>query len=68
MRFRIVGGLYSLAITGSGVDITAVGKGTVVGQGVVGGVFSSDGSPFRASATPLYTAGFGVTAPGFGQQ
>jgi hypothetical protein len=58
MRFRIVGGAYSLIITGSGINISAVGRGVANATGVSEGVFSADGSAFRAVFGP-YTAVFG---------
>jgi hypothetical protein len=63
MRFRIVGGQYSVVVTGSGINFSAVGRGTIVGQGVSDGVFSTDGSPFRPVQPLLYTDTFGLQLP-----
>ena len=52
-RFRAAGGLYKVWIYGSGVNVFAVGKGTVVLQGspdpsVADGRFSLNGSDWRS--------------------
>jgi hypothetical protein len=58
--FRIVGGQYSVVILGSGINLSAVGRGRVVGQGITDGLFSTDGSPFRTvQPLLLYTDTFG---------
>ena len=59
MRFRIVGGSYIATVTGTGVNVSAVGRGTVQGQGISEGLFSTDGSPFRAAPAVLYAGSFG---------
>jgi hypothetical protein len=46
IRFRIVGGWYQVRISGVGIDISAVGKGTVQVQGVEG-QYSVNGAAFR---------------------
>jgi hypothetical protein len=53
LRFRIVGGWFQVKIEGVGIDVSAVGKGTVQVQGVVG-QYSANGAPFRS--VPLATA------------
>jgi len=59
MRFRVVGGQYTVVVLGSGINLSAVGRGSVLGQGVTDGVFSTDGSPFRLVQPLLYTDTFG---------
>jgi hypothetical protein len=59
MRFRIVGGWYSLVVTGTGVNVSAVGAGTVSGKGISEGLFSTDGSPFKAAPAVQYAGWFG---------
>jgi hypothetical protein len=59
MRFRIVGGWYSLTVTGTGVNVSAVGRGTVQGQGISEGLFSTDGLPFKPAPPALYAGSFG---------
>ena len=59
VRFRIVGGQYSVVVTGSAINLSAVGRGKITGQGVSDGLFSTDGSPFRPVLLPLYTDTFG---------
>jgi hypothetical protein len=60
VRFRIVGGQYSVVILGSGINLSAVGRGRVVGQGITDGLFSTDGSPYRTvQPLLLYTDTFG---------
>ena len=59
MRFRIVGGWYAVVVTGTGVNVSAVGRGTVQGQGISEGLFSTDGSPFKPASAILYTGTFG---------
>jgi hypothetical protein len=61
MRYRIVGGPYLLTITGKGINISAVGKGTIYGiPDLAEGSFSADGASFK----PFFNA-FGAL---FGQQ
>jgi opacity protein-like surface antigen len=59
IRFRIIGGWYSLTVTGIGVNLSAVGRGTVQGQGISEGLFSTDGSPFKAAPAVQYAGSFG---------
>ncbi len=59
MRFRVVGGLYSVVVTGSGINLSAVGRGSVQGLGLSDGLFSSDGTPFRFAAPYGYSDTFG---------
>jgi uncharacterized protein (AIM24 family) len=59
MRFRFVGGWVSVAVTGSGVNISAVGRGTVSGQGISEGLFSTDGARLQPVPSALYGAFFG---------
>jgi hypothetical protein len=61
MRYRIVGGPYLLTITGKGINVSAVGKGTIYGiPDLTEGSFSADGAAFK----PFFNA-FGAL---FGQQ
>jgi uncharacterized protein (AIM24 family) len=58
VRFRVVGGWFTVTVTGTGVNISAVGRGTVSGQGISEGLFSTDGS--RLQPVPAaYAASFG---------
>lgn len=59
MRFRVVGGLYAVSVTGSGINLSAVGRGAVQGLGVTDGLFSSDGTPFRLASPLGYSDTFG---------
>lgn len=68
VRFRLIGGLYRVKISGIGIDISAVGRGTVIldasGFGDQPGRFSINGGPFQPmpdSATK-YTLGPAPTA------
>jgi hypothetical protein len=63
MRFRIVGGAYSAVVTGSGIGLSAVGRGTVLGQGITDGLFSTDGLPFKTVPPLLYSGAFGQQLP-----
>jgi hypothetical protein len=52
-RFRAVGGTYTILIYGSGIDVVALGTGTVALTGLVDnpsadGTFSLDGSDFHS--------------------
>jgi hypothetical protein len=60
IRFRIAGGAYSVAITGKGINVSAVGRGNVQGLGVTEGLFSSDGQPFRSIAPSFFLDVFGA--------
>lgn len=63
VRFRLIGGLYRVKISAIGIDISAVGRGTIVldGSGFADqpGRFSLDGGPSQPMpATPTrYTLG-----------
>jgi hypothetical protein len=52
IRFRFFGGRYSITVYGSGIDISAVGKGTVTVRGLTSvvdgnyGTFAVDGQKF----------------------
>jgi hypothetical protein len=59
VRFRLLGGQYSVLVVGSGINLSAVGHGSIVGQGVTDGLFSTDGSPFKPVQPLLYTDTFG---------
>jgi hypothetical protein len=59
IRFRILGGWYTLTVTGIGVNVSAVGRGTVQGQGISEGLFSTDGSPFKPAPAVQYAGWFG---------
>lgn len=51
IRFRFVSGRYTIRIVGTGVDLAAVGSGTVrlTGAGTLDdGVYALDGAPFKA--------------------
>lgn len=61
MRFRVVGGWYSLTVIGVGIDVSAVGMGSVNGKVITDGLFSTDGSPFRSVPTLLYLDSFGAS-------
>jgi hypothetical protein len=53
MRYRIVGGPYLMTITGKGISISAVGKGTIYGiPDLTEGSFSADGAAFK----PFFSA------------
>jgi hypothetical protein len=68
VRFRLIGGLYRVKISGIGIDISAVGRGTVVldasGFGDQPGRFSINGGPFESMPTSptRYTLGAAPTA------
>ena len=59
LRFRIVGGWYSIVVTGVGINLSAVGSGTVQGQGVSAGLFSTDALPFSTTSKGALSASFG---------
>jgi hypothetical protein len=67
MRFRIVGGRYTIKVVGTGIGLAAVGTGRVkiVGQGSPDdGQFAVDGSPFKVISLAPYVGAFGqVPAP-----
>lgn len=52
IRFRLIGGLYRVRITAIGIDVSVVGRGTVVldGSGFADqpGRYSLNGGPFQA--------------------
>jgi len=70
MKFRAVGGTYKITIYGSGVDLSAVGRGYVSLSGVPDatsgdGVYSLNGDPFRSlPATPLVKLTLGTSPTG----
>lgn len=58
LRFRLVGGQFRIVVTGTGIDLSAVGKGSgyIQGDGLDPGVYSLDGDDCRldrASCRPL---------------
>jgi hypothetical protein len=59
MRIRVVGAGYLVTVTGTGINLSSVGKGTVVGTAISEGLFSTDGSPFRAASAAAYAGSFG---------
>jgi hypothetical protein len=59
MKFRVVGGGYLVTINATGINLSAVGKGTIVGTGISDGLFSIDGGPFRTAAPALLAGSFG---------
>jgi hypothetical protein len=59
VRFRIVGGVYSVTVTGIDINVSAVGSGTVSGKGISEGLFSTDGSPFKPAPAVQYAGWFG---------
>jgi hypothetical protein len=59
MRFRIVGGWYTAVVTGSGINLSAVGRGTIKGQGISEGAFSTNGLPFKLASPAAYSDFFG---------
>lgn len=59
MRFRVVGGLYSVVVTGSGINLSAVGRGSVQGLGLSDGLFSTDGRSFKLASPLGYSDSFG---------
>jgi hypothetical protein len=61
LRFRIIGGWYQVIATGVGVNLSAVGTGAVVGQGVSAGLFSVDALPFSTTTKGALFATFGQT-------
>jgi hypothetical protein len=60
MRFRIIGGGYQLTVTGKGINVSAVGKGTAWGTDARDGLVSADGQSFKGLTGALATV--------FGQQ
>ena len=69
-RFRAVGGTYKITIYGSGVDLVASGKGTVVLAGspdasAADGRYSLNGQDFKSlPATPTRSLHIGSTSAG----
>lgn len=59
MRFRIVGGRYSVEVLGRGISLSAVGKGGVQGLGMTDGIFATDGQAFRPMLPGVVTDVFG---------
>ena len=70
MKFRAVGGTYKITIYGSGVDLSAVGRGYVTLAGVPDtttgdGVYSLNGDNFRSlPASPLVKLTLGTSPTG----
>ena len=70
MKFRAVGGTYKVTIYGSGVDLSAVGRGYVTLSGVPDttsgdGVYSLNGDNFRSlPASPLVKLTLGTSPTG----
>jgi hypothetical protein len=63
LRFRLVGGRFKVVITGTGIDVSAVGHGVVVlnGDGGNDGRFSFNGDDFRS--LPDLAQTFPLAAP-----
>lgn len=51
MRFRVLGGSWRIVVRGIGIDLSAVGRGTVrlKGEGLDPGVYSTDGEDCRVN-------------------
>jgi hypothetical protein len=70
MKFRAVGGTYKITIYGSGVDLSAVGRGFVTLTGIPDattgdGTYSLNGDPPRSlPATPLVKLTLGTSPTG----
>ena len=69
VRFRLIGGAYRVRISAIGLDVSAVGKGTVVldGSGFADqtGRYSLNGDPFKPlpSVAARFTLGPSLPAP-----
>ena len=69
VRFRLIGGVYRVRISAIGIDLSAVGRGTVLldasGFADQSGRFSVNGAPFQAmpSVPTRYTLGLPLPAP-----
>jgi hypothetical protein len=69
VRFRMIGGLYRVQISATGIDISAVGRGYTVldatGYTDFPGRFSVDGEPFQTlpGHTTTYTLGQAPAQP-----
>src|SRR5579862_20427 len=66
IRFLLPNGRYSVRIDGTGIDISAVGKGTVVATGLGtddDGTVSVDGSPPQQIGVLPASARFGLNPP-----
>jgi hypothetical protein len=64
VRFRFFGGRYTIRLAGSGIDVSAVGRGVanISGQGTVDdGDFAVDGRKFMPVSSLLTVAPFGAT-------
>jgi hypothetical protein len=59
MRFRFAGGMYVVTVTGTGVNVSVVGRGTASGQGISDGLFSADGVKLQPAVGGFYAASFG---------
>jgi hypothetical protein len=70
VRFRLIGGSYRVTVQGYGVDISAVGRGTVLldgsGFSEQPGRFSINGGPYQPMPDELtrYTLGQGPVSQG----
>lgn len=65
IRFRFVAGRYTIRLVGTGIDLAAVGSGTIrlVGAGTFDdGTYSLDGTPFKDVPEELLLGGFGALA------
>src|SRR5579862_5103401 len=65
IRFLLPNGRYTLRIDGTGIDISAVGKGTIVATGLGtddDGTLSADGGPPQTIGVLPTTARFGVNS------
>ena len=65
IRFKFVGGRYTIKITGSGIDLSAVGQGKlrILGAGTADdGQLSLDGGPFQAVSATSVVESFGQAA------
>ena len=67
VRFRLIGGFYRVRISAIGLDVSAVGRGTVVldGSGFADqtGRFSLNGGPFQSMPDVATRFTFGLTLP-----
>lgn len=69
LRFRVVGGAFRVTVSGRGIDVVAVGQGTVrfpAATGAVDGRFSLDGAPFQDVPDMPFSGSFGGQAAGGG--
>lgn len=63
LRFRLVGGRFTMIVTGTGIDLSVVGHGNVLlsGQGDDDGKYSLNGEDFRS--LPNEAESFPLSAP-----